>query len=501
MSTAIQSRQEWRAAAAALSPRTGLFIDGRFRGARSGRTFETLNPATGRPIARVAEGDAADVDDAVAAARRAFDDGRWSGLAPVERKARLLAFADLVERNATELALLDVVDAGKPVSVTTSMDLPDAVGALRWHAELTDKIYDRLSPTASDIVAMTVRDPLGVIGVVTPWNFPVMTTCLKLGPALASGNTIVLKPAEQTPLSALRLAELAVEAGIPDGVVNVVTGFGETAGARIGRHPDVDCVSFTGSTEVGKLFLRYSSESNLKRLVLELGGKSPCLVMGDVTRFGAVAEHVATGILLNQGENCSAGSRLIVQRGVKDAVVEAVMAEFGKWTLGDPLDQATRLGPMIEQTHLDRVMGYIEQGVAEGARMIAGGGRVLRETGGYFVEPTIFDGVRNDMRIARDEIFGPVLSVITFDEEAEGLRIANDTSFGLAASLWTDDLSTAHRAARAIRAGTVSVNCFSEGDMTVPFGGFKQSGFGGRDKSQAAHDQFCELKAIWMQLR
>jgi 4-(gamma-glutamylamino)butanal dehydrogenase len=491
---------DYRAKAAKLAPRTDAFVDGKFRPATGGRRFDTVDPSTGRTIAAVAECDAADVDIAVAAARRAFDDGRWSGRSPRERKEILLRFAELVERNAEELALLDALDAGKPIGTTLAMDLPDAAGALRWHAELTDKLYDKLSPTAGDVVAMTVREPMGVIGVVVPWNFPLMTTCLKLGPILATGNTAVVKPAEQTPLSALRLAELAAEAGIPDGVVNVVPGFGETAGARIGLHPDVDCVTFTGSTEVGKLFLRYAGESNLKRLILELGGKSPCLVLGDAKRTAAMAEQIAIGILLNQGENCSAGSRLIVQRAAKPALMAALKAEFDKWRPGDPLLADTKFGAMIEKSHMERVLGYVADGVRAGAELVYGGKRVRSESGGYFVEPTIFDGVRNDMKIARDEIFGPVLSVIEFDDLAEGVAIANDTSYGLAASLWTDDLSAAHKVSRALRAGTVSVNCFSEGDMTVPFGGFKQSGFGGRDKSTASHEQFCELKTVWMQL-
>ncbi len=480
---------------------TRAFIDGRYVDAKSGETFETRNPATGELLARVAAGDAADVDDAARAARRAFEAGCWSKMAPGERKKVLLRFADLIESNSRELALIETLDCGKPINDALNGDLPDAIGTLRWHAEATDKIYDQMSAAPSDVVSMIVREPIGVVGGVIPWNFPLFVAMWKLAPALAGGNSIILKPAEQTSLSLLRMVALASEAGIPDGVINVVPGMGPTAGRAIGLHRDIDCVSFTGSGEVGRYFLNYAAGSNMKRIVLECGGKSPSIVMDDIKDLAPVVENVASAILFCQGENCSAGSRLIVQEGIKDRLLEELKSVFKTWTVGDPLETTTRIGSMIEKEHLDKVLSYIELGRKEGARVALGGNQVLAETGGSFVEPTIFDEVSNSMRIAREEIFGPVLSVVTVKDEEEALKIANDTNYGLAASLYTDDLNRAHRMAKSIRAGTVSVNCYSEGDFAVPFGGYKESGFGGKDKGLAAHDQYTETKTIWIQLR
>ncbi|CAD6560772.1 aldehyde dehydrogenase [Paraburkholderia sabiae] len=492
---------DFTAAAAKIKPETRAFIDGEFVPARSGKTFATINPATGKELAQVAECDADDVDVAVCAARRAFESGVWSAMPPKARKKILLRFADLMERDSEELALLEVLDNGKPISDARSVDVPDSIETLRWHAEAIDKIYDQISPTSADVVSMIVREPIGVVGAVLPWNFPIFVAMWKFAPALAGGNSIVIKPAEQTSLTAIKLAALAAEAGVPNGVFNVVTGFGETAGQAIGRHMDVDCVSFTGSGEVGRYFLRYAAESNIKRVVLELGGKSPAIVLDDVSDLQAVANQIATGILFCQGENCSAGSRLIVQSGIKDRLLDTLAKTFKTWTVGNPLEPTTRVGAMIEEAHMNRVLSYIDAGREGGARILVGGRRTLTDTGGFFVEPTIFDGVRNDMRIAREEIFGPVLSVIEVADADEAVRVANDTNYGLASSLYTDNLHLAHKVARAIKAGTVSVNCFSEGDMGVPFGGYKQSGFGGRDKGIAAHDQYLQTKAIWMQLR
>jgi gamma-glutamyl-gamma-aminobutyraldehyde dehydrogenase len=323
----------------------------------------------------------------------------------------------------------------------------------------------------------------------------------KMAPALAGGNSMVVKPAEQTSLSLLKLAGLAAEAGIPEGVLNVVPGMGPTAGRAIGLHKDIDCVSFTGSGEVGRYFLKYAADSNMKRIVLECGGKSPAVVMGDVKDLTPVLENIAAGILFCQGENCSAGSRLIVHKNIKDRLIKQLKPVFAGWTVGDPLDPSTRIGAMIEEGHMNKVLSYNDKGKKEGASVVHGGQRVHDKSGGYFVEPTIFDNVRNEMAIAREEIFGPVLSVITFSEAEDAIQIANDTNYGLAASLYTDDLNTAHRVAKSIRAGTVSVNCYSEGDYAVPFGGYKESGFGGKDKGLAAHDQYTETKAIWIQLR
>jgi gamma-glutamyl-gamma-aminobutyraldehyde dehydrogenase len=487
-------------AVARLSFRTEAFIDGRFQPARNGATFPTENPATGRELARIAACGAAEVDLAVKAARRAFASGVWSGMAPGERKRVLLAFADRLEAQAWELALLDTLEAGKPIRDCATMDIPDTIQCIRWHAEAIDKLYSHVAPTGPDTLGLVLREPVGVVGCVVPWNFPAQMAAWKLGPALATGNSVVLKPAELTSLSALRMAELAAEAGLPEGVFNVVPGLGESAGQAIGRHPDVDMVAFTGSTEVGRLFLRYSAESNLKRIILECGGKSPQVVFADAPDLDQVAGHAVSAAFWNMGENCSCGSRLLVQRELRDELVARIVRLAGTWTVGDPLDPGTRLGALIERPHLEKVLGYVETGLGEGARLVMGGRRILAETGGYFMEATLFDGVDNRMRIAREEIFGPVLSVIAFSSEEEAIALANDTDYGLAASLHTADLNRAHRAARLIRAGTVSVNCYAEGDSTTPFGGFKQSGFHGRDKSIWAHDQYTEQKTIWMQL-
>ncbi len=498
--TLIPAAAESRADIERLRLRTQLFIDGSLRDAAGGERFTSVNPATGKPLAEVAKGGPADVDTAVAAARRAADDGRWSRLDPAERKAILIRWANLIEANGRELGLIETLDAGKPITDTVGLDMPETATCIRWHAEAADKLYGQVAPSPEGTVATITREPLGVVGAVIPWNYPAQMAAWKLGPALATGNTVVIKPASNTSLSLLRIAELATEAGLPDGVLNVVTGPGEVVGEAIGRHPDLDGLAFTGSTEVGRRFLHYSAESNLKRVMLELGGKSPQLVFGDVTDFEQVAENIAIAIFWNMGENCSAGSRLIVHRAVKDRILEALDAELDNWPVGDPLDPATKLGPMISRGQMDKVLGYVDIGKREGARVVCGGERILEETGGWFVPPTVFDHVRNDMTIAREEIFGPVLSVIEFDTEAEAVALANDTPYGLASSLYTRDLNVAHRVARNLQAGVVAVNCYSEGDMTTPFGGYKLSGFGGHDKSIHAHDQYTETKTIWIQL-
>ncbi len=480
--------------------RTDAFIDGAFRPALSGERFVTDNPATGRPLAEVAAGGAPDIDLAVAAARRAFDDGRWSRIAPADRKAVLLRFADRIEANTEELAALDSLEGGKPITDCLEGDLPETAKTLRWYAEAIDKVFDQVAPTGPDALGLIVREPVGVVGAVVPWNFPLLMAMWKVAPALAAGNSVIVKPSRLTSLSAIRMAELAAEAGVPDGVLNVVPGPGGTAGAALGRHMDVDMVTFTGSTEVGRLFLTYAAESNLKEVTLECGGKSPQVVLADAPDLDVVAERVLYGALMNMGENCSCGSRLIVHRSVRDGLVERLVARLPEWTVGDPMDAATRLGPMVERPHLEKILGYIAAGRAEGARVVAGGERILPETGGWFVAPTIFDDATNAMSIAREEIFGPVLTTIPFETEAEGIRLANETNYGLAASLYTRDLDAAFRVARALRAGTVGVNAYSEGDITTPFGGYKQSGFGGRDKGLEAFDQYTEKKTIWVTL-
>ncbi len=478
---------------------TEAFIGGRPVPSASGKTFATLNPATGEEIAQIAACGAEDVDRAVAAARTAFH-GPWSRMSPAERKRLMLRFATLIESHATELATVETIEGGKPIEDTGNIDLVETIDVIRFHAEAVDKVNDQLTPSDPGVVSMVVREPIGVVGCVLPWNFPLLMAAWKLGPILATGNTCVLKPAEQTSITTLRLAELAVEAGIPDGVINVVTGFGPDVGEPLGRHPDVDALAFTGSTETGRRFLHYSAESNLKRVLLECGGKNPFVVMHDADDLDAIAEHAATSIYWNGGQNCSSNSRLIVHNAIKDDLLPLVLEKSREWVVGDPLDPNTKIGAMIEPAHLDKVLDNINSGHVEGADCVLGGHQTRLESGGWFVEPTVFDNVTPGMRLAQEEIFGPVLSVIGFDQPEEGIRIANDTPYGLAASVFTSDLRTAHIAARAIRAGTISVNTYAEGDVATPFGGFGLSGFAGRDKSLHAHDQYTELKTIWIDL-
>ncbi|MEE9194583.1 MAG: aldehyde dehydrogenase [Alphaproteobacteria bacterium] len=498
MSAAL-SLDSIKSQAEGLSYRSQAFIDGKYVDAASGQTFDCVSPANGKALAQVAACDAEDVDRAVAAARRAFEDGRWRDEAPAERKKTLQKFADLIESHATELALLETLDMGKPIRDSANIDIPAAANCIRWYAEAIDKVYDEIAPTPADSVAMITREPLGVVGAVVPWNFPLLMAVWKIGPALATGNSIIVKPAEQSPLTMIRVAELAAEAGIPDGVLGVLPGFGETAGQALGRHMDVDCIAFTGSAEVGKYFLKYAGESNMKRVSLECGGKTPNIVMADAPDLDAAATAAAWGIFFNQGEVCNAGSRLLVEESVKDRLLDKVM-EVGKaMRVGDPLDPATQIGAIVDDNQLDRIMGYIDEGRKEGAKLAMGGERILAESGGYYVEPTVFDDVRNDMTIAQEEIFGPVLSTITFREPEEALEIANDTIYGLAAAIWTRDINKAMKAAKRLRAGSVWVNCFDAGDMTMPFGGYKQSGFG-RDKSLHAMEKYTQLKSTWIQL-
>ncbi|WP_114812408.1 aldehyde dehydrogenase [Paraburkholderia kururiensis] len=492
--------QEWKHKAETLPLDGRAFIAGQRCAALSNETFRTLNPSTGKVLTNVAKCDAKDVDRAVVAARAAFESGVWSNATPAQRKSVLLRLAQLIEDNAEELALLEALEAGKPISECLGLDIPESAACIRWHAEATDKRYDALSPSGPGVVSMITRVPIGVVGAVLPWNFPALMLAWKIGPALSVGNSVIVKPAEQTSLSTLRIAELAAQAGVPAGVLSVVTGFGEGAGQAIGCHADIDLVAFTGSTETGKRFLHYSADTNLKRVVLECGGKNPQVILPDVANLDPVAENAVAAAFWNMGENCSAGSRILVPASRKAELLEKVQAVLKGWKTGDPLDPEVKLGSLIEQQHYEKVLHHIGKAQAEGARVVCGGKATLTETGGWFVEPTIFDNVTPEMSIACEEVFGPVACFIEYSDIDDAVRIANDTCYGLAASLWTDNVNHAHKVAARIRAGTVTVNCFGEGDLSTPFGGFKQSGFGGRDKSIYAHDQYCELKTTWLKL-
>lgn len=475
-------------------------IGGRKIGSHSGATFDNISPRDGRILSRTAAGDKVDVDLAVAAARQAFEDGRWRGLGPQGRKTILHRLADLMERHADELALLESLDTGKPISDAANVDIPLSIQSARWYAEAVDKVYGEVGPSPPDRLSFAVHEPLGVIGAVVPWNFPLLMAIWKVAPALAMGNSVILKPAEQSPLTALRLGELALEAGLPDGVLNVVPGLGRNAGQAIGRHMDIDMVAFTGSGAVGRQLMIYAGESNLKRVSLELGGKSPQIVFADCPDFEAAAQAAFWGIFYNQGQVCTAASRLLVHRSVKEKLIARMLEIADGVEVGDPLNPATRFGAMVSEAQMNTALRHIQLANSEGAQLITGGNRVHEGTGGFYVEPTIFDGIGSKSTLAREEVFGPVLGIQSFDTPDEALRIANDTDYGLAAGLWTNDINLAHRFARDLRAGLIWVNGWDACDITMPFGGFKQSGFG-RDRSLHAMYKYADLKSISITLR
>ncbi|GAB2669194.1 aldehyde dehydrogenase [Gordonia jinhuaensis] len=491
MSTIPDAPIDWHARARSIKFPHLAFIDGAAVAARSGETFASVNPATGDVLAEVASCDAADVDAAVAAARRAFPG--WSATSAFDRGRILCRLADLIERDVEELALLESLDSGKPVADALGGDVPGTAAVFRYYGEAIDKIPGELPPTADGSIALVTREPLGVVGAVVPWNFPLDIAGWKVAPALAAGNTVVLKPAEETPFTALKLAELACEAGLPDGVLNVVPGLGHTAGQALGRHPDVDCVAFTGSTEVGKMFLSYSGESNMKQIWLECGGKSPNVVFADAD-LDAAAQKAAFGIFANQGEICSANSRLLVQRSVLDEFLELLCSAAADYAPGDPLDPGSGAGALVSDKHMTRVLEYIDIARKEG-RIFLGGNRIGDV--GCFVEPTVVVDTGRDARVVREEIFGPVLVVLAFDTEEEAIEIANDTEFGLAASVWTTDINRALRMSKSLRAGTVSINTVDALSPGTPFGGFGASGFGS-DLSLRALDKFTGSKTTWI---
>ncbi|MEH6650589.1 MAG: aldehyde dehydrogenase [Motiliproteus sp.] len=496
----MKSYDDYSTIASQLTLPTQCFIDGAYRAACSGKTMATVNPATGELLAEISAADSEDVDVAVANARSVFDSGVWSSMHPSERKQVLLQFAALIRDNLEPLAVLESLESGKPIADCIDIDVPGTADCIAWHAEVQDKLYDQISPSGNDALGMIIREPIGVAALVLPWNFPLMMAAWKLGPALATGNSVVVKPSEMTSMTALRLAELAVEAGLPKGVFNVVTGSGVMAGKPLGLHPLVDIVSFTGSTATGRLFLQYSAQSNMKRVVLETGGKSPCVVVegADLDR---VAEHQAYSFMGNMGQTCTANTRLIVHYSLKESLLEKIVAHCKSWKIGAPLDPDTQLGPLISKEQQAKVSGFIDKGKQEGAKIIYGDGTFdENHANGYFFTPVIFDEVDNSMSIARDEIFGPVLSVFSVSSDEEAIALANDTDYGLAASVYTNDLNRAHRLAREIKAGTVSINCYSEGDHSTPFGGYKLSGFGGKDNGVQAHEQYTEQKTIWLDL-
>ena len=480
------------------SAETRLFINGEYKDAIDGGRFDTINPANRETLASMSAANQKDVDLAVAAARKAFRSGCWSRMAPRERMDILYRYTRLIEENAEQLAVLDTLDMGKPISDMLEVDIPAVIETIQFMAEYIDKIEGSVTNTESDVMHYVLREPIGVVGAISPWNYPLLMAIWKVAPALAAGNTVVLKPAEQAPLSCLRIAELFVEAGGPPGVFNVINGIGEVAGKALALHNDVDKVTFTGSTEVGKLMLQYAGQSNMKRVSLECGGKSPQVFMADTANLERAVAAAYHGIYANMGEVCNAGSRLLVERPIYDEFVERFVSE-GKdaYVAGDPLDPKTNLGPLVTDAAQQRVMSFIESGKKEGAKLQFGGD--APELNGAYINPTLFTDVNNDMRIAREEIFGPVASVLPFDGIDEAIAIANDTIYGLAAGVWTSDLSRAHRLVREIEAGVIWVNSFDEGDMTQPFGGYKQSG-NARDNCIESLLSYTQSKSAWIRL-
>ena len=472
-----------------------LFIDGKWVDSVSGKTFDTLNPATEEVITSIAEGDSADIDLAVAAARKAFEDGPWRKTDARERGKILLRVMDLIEKNKDELALLETLDNGKPISETTNGDLPLVIDCLLYYAGWADKIHGETIPVRGEFFNYTLREPVGVVGQIIPWNFPLLMATWKIAPALACGNTVVLKPAEQTPLTALRLGEICQEAGLPDGVLNIVPGYGPTAGAALAAHMDVDKIAFTGENTTGRIIMQAASK-NLKRVSLELGGKSPNIVFADSDIDSAVVGAM-TGIFFNQGEVCCAGSRLFLEKSIHNEFVDKLSSRASNLSVGNPEDTGTQMGAQISKEQFDKILGYIDSGKQEGAKLVTGGERCGER--GYFIKPTIFDAVDNNMQIAREEIFGPVVSAITFDDVDDMVRQSNRSIYGLAAAVWTRDIKKAHRLARDLKAGTIWINTYNSFDAASPFGGFKQSGFG-RELGVHALELYTQVKSVWINL-
>lgn len=495
----MKTKAEWQTLSEKINFQNLAYIGGRFQPAVSGETFPSINPATEQTLTEVASCDQADVDLAVATANDAFRSGSWSGQSPGERKKVLLRLADLMERHRDELALTDTLDMGKSISEMLSVDLPDSIDCFRWTAESIDKVYGEIAPTGGETLGLISREPAGVVAAITPWNYPLMMASWKLAPALAAGNSVILKPSEKSPLSVLRLAELASEAGIPDGVLNVLPGFGHTAGQALALHCDVSVLAFTGSSRVGGLLMGYAGQSNLKRVWLEAGGKSPMVVFDDCGDIERAAATAAAAIFSNQGEVCIACSRLYLQRSIKDDFLKALLAAAAGYRGGNPLDPETRMGALVDKAQLETVARYIKSAMDDGATVLTGGLPEYIEGQGYYVEPTIIDGARNAMRFVQEEIFGPVLAVCEFDDEEEVVRLANDNRYGLGASVWTNNLSRAHRVSKRIQSGMVWVNGWGGGDSTMPFGGVKASG-NGRDKSLHSIEKYTDLKTVWISL-
>lgn len=495
----LLTREEYKSIAGSLSFASNAYINGKFVSAKSGERFPTFNPATGDKITEIACCGPAECDYAVKKARSVFESGTWSRLHPSDRKSRIIKLVKLMRRNRHELAVLESVESGKPIRDVATIDVPETIDCYAWYAEAADKLYDQVSPANDDAMGLIIREPVGVVACIVPWNFPMQMMAWKVAPALAAGNSVIVKPAEETSMSALRIAELAGEAGIPAGVLNVLPGPGELTGAALAEHPGIDALSFTGSTEAGRLVLGASARTNLKRTVLELGGKNPAVVLEDAEELDHVAAEVIRAVFWNMGENCSSNSRLIVHQKHKADLLERMVAALREWPTGDPLDPKNALGALVSESHYDKVKSYIDGALAEGATRVCGG-ESMSESAGLFLSPTILDDVRLDMPVVREEIFGPVLSVLTVNSDAEAIALANDTEYGLQASVFCAHGKKALRAARAIKAGTVTINCYGEGDLTTPFGGYKLSGFGGRDNGLHAFDQYTETKTIWIDL-
>jgi acyl-CoA reductase-like NAD-dependent aldehyde dehydrogenase len=475
------------------------FINGQRVPSINGTEFDCISPVDGRVLVGVAQCGAEDIDLAVQVARRAFEDGRWRFKSPLQRKRILMRWADLMLQHSETLAMTETLDMGKPIQYARTVDVKGAANCIRWYGEAIDKVYGEIAPTPVEALALITQEPVGVVGLIVPWNYPMLMAAWKIAPALATGNSVILKPSEKSPLSALILADLALQAGIPAGVFNVVPGTGQQAGAPLALHNDVDCIAFTGSTHVGKQIHAMAAQSNLKRAWTELGGKSPNIVFADCPDLDKAVETAVTSIFFNQGQSCNAPSRLLIEASISEAFLEKALALVPRFAPSNPLLPDTVMGAMVDALQTRNVLRYIETGKCEGAKLLVGGEQVMQETGGYYVEPTIFTGVTENMTIAREEIFGPVLAVQCFDDATQAVRLANNSIYGLHAGVWTRDIHKAHSVARALRVGTVHVNQYDEDDMTVPFGGFKQSGIG-RDKSLHALHKYTETKTTWIRI-